>query len=353
MIVILTVQAVHAESENYEFEPSDLTDALDGEAKNCLPDSYDNETLLKAGADMFILSIRYFIKSFFENVLLLSGIVIIAAIVSKIGESLSFRYASDIIVIAQILPVALSSYHVISALFDSMNEYISQINGLLSSYGVVMSEVYLLGGNISSAAVSSAWLGFALELSRNVCMSALIPLIKICFSVTLASSVSQSVNLQAIARFMRNIYVTASVLFMTVITVIMNFQITVASSQDSIAMRSMRYAASNSIPIIGSLFSESLKTLSTGISLTKSYSGLVCVTCLLAVSALPAAKVFASKYTFSLSASFAEFLDVPSAVNILSDCGKLLNYMIGIIVITDVYFIYFVTVFTKSVSAIG
>ena len=342
MIVILTVQAVHAESENYEFEPSDLTDALDGEAKNCLPDSYDNETLLKAGADMFILSIRYFIKSFFENVLLLSGIVIIAAIVSKIGESLSFRYASDIIVIAQILPVALSSYHVISALFDSMNEYISQINGLLSSYGVVMSEVYLLGGNISSAAVSSAWLGFALELSRNVCMSALIPLIKICFSVTLASSVSQSVNLQAIARFMRNIYVTASVLFMTVITVIMNFQITVASSQDSIAMRSMRYAASNSIPIIGSLFSESLKTL-----------GLVCVTCLLAVSALPAAKVFASKYTFSLSASFAEFLDVPSAVNILSDCGKLLNYMIGIIVITDVYFIYFVTVFTKSVSAIG
>ena len=353
IFLIAGVQAVYADGEDYGFEIDDITDTVGEDASEYLPESFDKGSILQAGLDMFASGVQEFLKSFASNVLMISGIVMLAAIVSKIGESLSFKYASDIVSLAQILPIALISFNVIDSLFKMISAYVEQINSLMTSYGLIMTEVYLLGGNVSTAAVSSAWLAFALDISRKICIGALIPLLKISFAVTLASSVSQSVNLRAIADFIRNIYVTSSVFFMTVITVIMGFQSTVAASEDSVALRSMRFAASNSVPVIGSLLSESMRTLTSGIAYTKSYSGLICIVCLIAVSFAPLVQVFAAKYTFSLSASFAKFLSVPIAVDILDNCGKLMNYMIGIVVITDVYFIYFITVFIKSATAIG
>ena len=353
ILLFFAVLPVNADEESFLFDPGALTGTLDEESRELLPQDMTSGGVADAGADMFYALTSSLIKSFAKDALLLCGIILIASALSRIGESLSLKYSSDIFALSQVLLIALTAYNMIDKVFDSCVGFTEHINALMSSYGVIMGELYLLGGNISGAASGSAWLALALEFSRKVCISTLIPLIKICFSVSVASSVSQSVNLRAISKFVRNLYTTCTVLFMTVITIIMSFQTTLSASKDSAAIKSVRFAASNSIPIIGSLVGESLRTLSSGISVMKSVSGLVCMLCMAALSVAPLTLLFSLKYSFSLSASFAGFLNSDQASAILSDCGNIINYLIGTVVITDIYFIYFISVFIKSASAVS
>ena len=336
----------------YEIDPEILTDSIDENSRGLLPDDFGNIDI----SDSVFITLRSILgqimKGFVSSSLTLIGIVITAAIITKAAEALSFKYSSEILTLAQVLLISLYSFGFIDRSLNMMTDYVEQINSLMTSYGAVMAEIYLLGGNITTAAVSSAWLAFALEISRRICIGALIPIIKICFALTLAASVSSESGFQAISSLVRKLYVTSSVLFMTVITVIMSFQTTLGASEDSVAMRGIKFAASNSIPIIGGLVSDSMRNLTAGISYMKNYSGIVCVICLLAVSAAPLTYIFAAKFAMSFASVISDLLGVKNSKVIFDECCTMLNYMLAMVVITDIYFIYFVTVFMKSVCAL-
>lgn len=347
-------QAVFADGDDYKADPDEIISSIDKESAKLIDrDALKNENFSDIGLGLVNSFISSMFEAFLENVLSLAAVIMVCCVISKIAETVRIKYIPEVLALSQAFLISAVSYGFLDGVLSQTQEYVTQTSSLMSSYGLIMSEIYLLGGNISRAAVSSAWLAFALEVSRRLCMGTLIPMIKICFCATLASFVSPSVNLRAIANFMRNIYVSVSVFFMTVLTVIMSFQSTLAGANDSIALRSVKFAASNTIPIIGGLVSESMRTLSSGISLMKSYSGTVCIICIIAVSVMPLAYVFGVKYAFSLGAGLADFVGASAVKGFLSDCGKLINYMIGLIVITDIYYIYFVSVFITSAGAIG
>lgn len=354
IFLMLSGHAVFAESNSYEVDPEDIISTLDKESEKLI----DKEALKEENfSEIGVSFVSYFISSavniFFKNFIRLAGVILICCVVSKISETVKIRLLPEFLSLAQVFLISLITYSLLEEVFLQVEEYVTSISSLMSAYGLIMSEIYLFGGNVSRAAVSSAWLAFALEISRKISLGTLIPIIRICFSVTLAASVSPSVNLRAIANFIRNIYVSVSVFFMSVLTVIMSFQSTLAGANDSIALRSVKFAASNTIPIIGGLVSESMRTLSSGISLMKSYSGTICIICLIAISIIPLSYVFGIKYTLSLGETFSDFIGVSAVKGFLADCGKLVNYMIGLVVMTDIYYIYFVSVFIKSAGALG
>lgn len=353
-LLLIPGQAVQAEENNYEVYPDDIISSIDKDSADLIDEeAVEDQNFSEIGLSLVSYFISSALKVFLRNFLRLAGVILICCVISKISETVKVKHVPEILALSQVFLISAVTYSLLEGVFAQAEEYIAQTNSLMTAYGVIMSEIYLLGGNISQAAVSSAWLAFALEVSRRLCLGTLIPIIRICFSATLAASVSTSVNLRAVANFMRNMYVSVSVFFMTVLTVIMSFQSTLAGANDSIALRSVKFAASNTIPIIGGLVSESMRTLSSGVTLMKSYSGTICIICLIAVSIIPLAHVFGVKYTLSLGETFSDYIGVSTVKGFLSDCGKLINYMIGLIVITDIYFIYFVSVFIKSTGAIG
>ena len=355
LIVVLGQVCVYAygESPVYKTDPEILTESIDEDSRKLLPDDFDDIDISAVAFDAAGTVTRQITKGFITSSLTLIGIVISAAVIAKAADALSYKYSSGILTLTQVLLVSLYAFAYIDRSFIMITDYIGQVNSLMTSYGAVMTEIYLLGGNVTSAAVSSAWLTAVLEISRRICIGMLIPVLKICFALALAASVSSEQGFRSISSLIRKLFVSLTVLFMTVITIIMSFQTTLGSSEDSVALRGIKFAASNSIPIIGGLVSDSMKNLTAGISYMKSYSGIVCVACLLAVSAAPVAYIFAVKFGTALASVISDMLGVKNAKEILDDCGTLLNYLLAAVIITDIYFIYFVTVFVKSVCALG
>ena len=335
-----------SEGEDFKSSVNDIISSLDKENKEMV----DSEKIFDGRfADIGIGAISKFIehavKSFLKNTFKLCGAVVIACLVEKIGELSSGKLSAEIMKLLQMFFITVICYTLVNTLFGALGDFCASLDSLMSSYGVVMGEIFLYGGELTIASTSSAWLAFSLEISRKLSLKGLLPLLKICYCISIASSVTSSDNLKSVSDFIKHIFVTLSVLFMTVLTTIMSFQTVLASATDTVALRGVKFVASNTVPIIGGLVSESLRTLTSAVSLMKSQSGIVCIICLIVCALPPLATVFGIKYSFVFANSFASFIGADTAKGVLSDLSKLINYLIGIIVITTLYFVYFVFLF--------
>ena len=364
LILLLTIwfifgQVVYAdivgEKEN---EIDEMIDGISGVLGDEYKDAVDIEKLENGeyspqAKNLISSLINLLFGSFTENVIKLCGAILLSCLLSRIAELSEGRVLSQTLKTIQIFFVSVVCYSLVNSLFEAVENYIRDLDSLMTAYSGVLSEILLFGGNLSLSAVSASILAFTLEIIRKLTLTVLLPIIKICFSVSIASAVTLSDKMKYISDFFKKLFTTLCVSFMTVLTVIMSFQSVIASAADTVAMRSVKFAAANTVPIIGGLVSESLRTLGSAASLFKSKAGIVGILCLLAVTVIPVARLLGVKYCFSFGEAFSSFIGGDVSKTVLNDCSQLINYLIGTVVITTVYFSYFIFLFANLTGAIS
>ncbi len=365
IFLIVFSTAVSAKNEsNSENAPNigDITDSLPKEIQDALPNGIDTvmDTPEKI-SELFSVEYIFDLSSSLLKIALSSAlrtfafvvtVVLISSLVSNIGNSFSESgQGVRIWTLTSSLCIAFCVYTLVGSHLKSVVEFSKNTVTFVRAQALAMGSVALSAGEISSAGINSAWCFFLTGSVEELCDKLLVPIMQISFCATLTHSVTSGVNIGRFIQTVRNTFTSVLVFLMTVISVIFSFQSVIAHSSDSVAMRSVRYAISHSVPIIGGLVSDSARTLASSLGLMKNALGFFGVAVILVLSLYPLVGLFASKLALQMSSSFAFLINDDSSVSFIDESVKMLNFLIAVSIILSVAFIFCVSVFALIPAA--
>ena len=129
-------------------------------------------------------------------------------------------------------------------------------------------------------------------------------------------------------------------------------QTVIASAGDGMLMRTARYAASGSIPLVGGAVSGALSTLAAGLSYAKGVIGGGSVAALVGIVSAPLVLLFAYRFVLSLTVSFLDFIGAGGGVRCFKAMLGALDALIAILSMSIIVYIFEIIVFIKSGVAI-
>ncbi len=346
------------QSDSLDDVQSDLWESIPEEVRPLLPEGIENgdgESLARMIDGDYIMGlIGYFLRDAWGQALklfaLLLSVVLLGTLAERLGELMGGEHTKIFSWIFTLCAGVLIFSHLI-ALWKLVQGVLESINSFMTTLATLLSLLYLAGGNSITAAVHMGWLSWMLMLAEKLSYILLLPVLEISFSGTLISGIAGSMNLRPFVKSMQKFTVTLITLIMTVLSVIMTFQTSLAAAADSVAMRAMKFAAAGSVPIIGGMVSESLRTLTSGISALKGMVGTVGVTVVILLSLSPMLTLLFTKWALSIAGSISQAVGGETVPALIDDASKLVGYFMAILAIFDLFFIYSLSIFVRTAVA--
>ena len=284
---------------------------------------------------------------------LICGILVLSALSRTVQSSFSsegigksFSFCSSLVIFLSLLAVG---YHNIA----SVTAYLSNLNTMAASSLPLLGALYALGGNVSAAVASSAGLSIFMTLLEEAVGKTILPFCGICLAFSSITALEPEVRLGSLVTALKKNYTTALTFLMMLLLTMLGAQTTLASRADSLAMRSVKFAAGNLIPIVGGSVSELLRTVSSGIGYLRGTIGLCGILLLLLLLLPTLVELFLIRLTWQLSASVADLLGCTSEKKLLDEFASLGGYLIAAISICSSVLLLAFTLLTHCASAIG
>lgn len=335
---------------------SDLWASIPDSIRNLLPENTDSDSIVTAvNVDYLQKLLMGLIRNGASQALtffcLLLALVLLSTLSERIGSALSPGSGAIYGWIAT-LCMGILLYRTLFGLLSDVRSCLDEINAFMTSMGTVLSALYLAGGNALASGVQMGWLALLLTLTEKLSYYLLLPILEVSFSASLITTLTGNVNLRPFARSLRNLTTWLLTLCMTVLSVILSFQTALAAASDSLSMRAIKIATGY-VPIIGGMVSDSLRTLSTGLSAVKGTVGTVGVLVILLLSLTPLITLMLMRFALNLAGSVAEAVGNEHLSPLIADTASLMGYLMAMLALFDLLFIFCLSVFVKTTAALG
>ncbi|MCL2773836.1 MAG: stage III sporulation protein AE [Oscillospiraceae bacterium] len=274
----------------------------------------------------------------------------VVGIVKNLHESENF---SDILNFVLVICLAGVIFYNVRECFYTAQKFLEDIHGYMMTMIPVMASLSTISGNIATAAVNSAGLYVVLNVIDAIGANVILPVLQVCFALALAQNLTESantVNLSGISSYIRSVLNWIFIFIMTVLITILFFQNILASSADTVAARSVKFAVSSFVPVVGSIIGDASRTIIGSIQAVKSVTGIFGVLVIIVTLLPPLITVILNKLMLKLSGAFALILGMDKASNFLKEMNSLLDITLAIMISTAVVFIFNITIFIKTAA---
>ena len=170
---------------------------------------------------------------------------------------------------------------------------------------VLASAMTLTGCTATAAALSPA-ASLCASAIENVLVGVGLPLCDVSAAVAAAGNLSESFRLDRLSSLLINSIKWVIGIMMTAFIGILSVEGLLSATQDSTAMRSMRYIVENMLPIVGGEVSGATTALAGSAVLARSAVGVTGILLLFGACARPMAKLAASYFSMRLAAAVFE-----------------------------------------------
>lgn len=355
LLFLLSGFSVHADSElpTPESYVQIITDALPDEAKSQLP---NQEIAQKADASYLLSLSVSFLKQSLDSVYSYLAFFLAAILLSALAERVEDAFGKredGLASFVALLLISFEAFTIVYSLFEQVSEYAKRISAYMLTLTTVMGSVLFMGGGVMQSTQTGVSLSLTVSLLGSLCSFLLLPIIKISFAAAMTSSASKKINLNSLSAFVRGLFNFLIGLIATVSIVAITFQTMLAQAEDTLAARSIRFAASSSIPIVGNAVGDSVRTLGAAVSVIQKSVGTVGVVGLVILSLYPISVLFSAKISLGLSKTVAGLLNVKSAESLLSEISHLINMLMATVSVQSVLYIFIIALFTSSTIPIA
>lgn len=363
-LVIFTVLFIISVSVHcYAYESGEELDSLYSEIpeevlKYFPEDSYKNGSLSAEEIDTPFL-IRCAAKIMLSAVgpvlsdlALLCGTVILASVIHRISDSISSESLSVSCRYISVICVSLPLIHTVMRLWDEAAEALNRLSLFMSALLPIMGSLYAAGGNYTAAAANNAAMATAFTLIEAVCSYCLYPVLRICFGLSILTCVSSGINLSGISSFIRGVFTTGLSFLMVLFTLVMGYQNKLALSADNAASRTIKFAVSNLIPVVGGAAGEAMRAVVGGIGTVKSAAGFISVI-VIALIVLPIIiSLLMHRLALRAASVTAQILGCDKERGMIDEMYGMIGYALAIIAACSIMFIFNVTLLVKSTCAV-
>ncbi len=232
---------------------------------------------------------------------------------------------------------------------QSVNEAIKTVGNALSGTANFMlatlpvsTMLLSMCGAVSTSALQGFSLTFVLSAFSTLLYSHLFPLVRTLFCFSFLEGAGGGF-LSGISKLIQKTVKTLCIFFFLLATTLIAIRHALSAAADSVAMRSVRFAAGTFIPVVGSALGEQSRVLFASLYLIKNKSGVIFLSVLLFLLIRPILFLYFRKLVFSLSAATAQILGVDSLKKFFQSIAQIMDLMQALVLTQGCYLIFCVT----------
>ena len=336
--------SVHASADAADdimqsIDMSGIYEALGEDAENIgtleqIEESFGVHTILSYAVKL-ILRLA---KPLLADTAVIFSYIAAAAVIKKLCsefDAQGMKYASKL---CTVLVISAAAVGIISADFEEARELLLRIRAYYSAVVPVMSTLYIVGANVSAAAASAAASDFVLSAVGILAESVVLPAMRLCLALCIAGAVSDDVSFSPISDFVKNACSKLIAYSMMLVNSGMLLSCKLASAADGTLVRSLKFASSSFIPVIGAAVSEATSTVLGSVSAVRTSFGAFGVIALLYLLLPTLIRIAVHKGVLGLAASFAKALGCDAESSLLSSVSGIYAVALSALIATAVCF---------------
>ncbi|MBQ3076020.1 MAG: hypothetical protein IJC26_08115 [Clostridia bacterium] len=301
------------------------------------------QKILKGILSLFSIGIRSGIGLFAK----LCALLLFSAIFRAVKKSFGFNGGENALDFLMLLSLSLICFSSLQDALALASSALRSIHAFFLASLPITTVLLTLSGAPSSAATMAASMNFALSAVSTVISDYLAPLLNTLFAFSAANGILDG-GLSSLLSFLKKNIKILCILFFTLITASLAIQNALATAADSVAMRSVRFAAGNFIPVVGSLVGESSKTLAAAFSSVKAKCGILCLLVLLYVLLRPILFIAVQKIFLGFAGAVSEIVGETSTQGFLKTLSELLDLLMALLICQSCYLIFYITLFLTN-----
>jgi len=358
--------ALAVESGEIADELADLYAAIPPEVAELLPPDFFSadplamgESVREASGVSAILSVigRLTGLAIAENLALLAklcGILVLAAVLRALVTGGETAIALERTVsLCTGLALAVVTVALQAERFRAITGFFDVMQGVATALIPLMGALYAMGGNVSAAVANHAVLSAFLSILQTLCAGTVVPVAALCICLALTEAVSGNLSLRALGVLIKRTYTWGLSLLMLLLCGVLGIQTTLAKGSDTIALRTVRFAAGSFLPVVGGSLSEALRTVSGSVQYLRTVVGTGAILILLFAFLPVFLSVMLNRITFLLSGTVARLLGCEREEKLLAELGSVYGYFLAVIASLFVMTVFALTLFAHCATAVG
>lgn len=332
---------------------SNITDDFNIDTAGVVPD-FDPDKLIEEiskgnlkidGVSIINKLIGLFAKEVNNNISIIIKVIIIAiicAVLKSLHDNLSNHIAESAFFICYLIMVSLvivgfkEALSIGQATINSMTAFMQAIVPMM--IGMMISV-----GNITSASTMHPLLIISLQIISTTISSIMIPVVMLTAVFSIAGNISNKVQISKLGILIRSVSVWIMGIFLTLFVGIVTLESNLAGTIDGVAGKTMKFAFSKSIPIVGQTLSDSVETVLGCSMVIKNSFGVVGIIIIGAIIMVPVIKILAIILTYKFAAVIVQPVADPRISKCLDELGGSLILLFAIMVSIGFMFIVSIT----------
>lgn len=284
----------------------------------------------------------------FSSVLTVLGILIVAAVLATVRDSISGEAVKNVLTYVCSLCICGAAYGLIGSLMSMVSEFTLRMGEFLRYVMPTLGVLMASEGSVTMSGVGCAVVYGAVALLEKITEGFVFPMIKVCFCISVGAVALGNDSLSGIAQTVKRIVTSVMALVMIAFSCVLTFQSIVAKSADSVLFKGVKFAIANIIPVVGSAIGDALTTVKGSIAVIKSAVGTVGAIAVLLIFLFPFCTLWANKVAFELLSSAAGLLGLSREGKFLSEMSSVTGLMMAVISSSTIFFVVAMAVFASA-----
>ncbi len=286
----------------------------------------------------------------FKEVLANSGLLgklLILSVLAALLINLQTAFSSDIAKISYLAcflalcAIALGSFKIVLSIGqNTVENMVAFMIGMLPQMMVLVAGL----GNINSSVVLFPFLMTAATALANTIKNIVFPLIILSAILSVVNHVSETIKVERLANFMRQVAQISLGFFVTIFVGVVTLRALYASALDKVALRTTKFVTDNAIPIVGKMFSDTIEVAAGYVTMLKQGLGVFGVIIILGIIIFPLLKIVAIALIYKISATIVEPLGDVKTAAILETMSSHLFLMLAAVAAVALMFLIMIAI---------
>ena len=306
------------------FDDIDISDILSSAIKG----EIDNSTIYKKILSILGSEVQIGIKSLIS----ILAIIIIHSILKSISESLENDNISKLIYYVQYIAIVTIIMSNFSDIINLVRNTTNNLVGFMNTLIPVLISLMLYTGSIATTSVLEPVILFMINFIGNFIQNILIPMILIITSISIISKISDNLQVEKIAKFLKSSTIWFLGLILTIFVGVVSLEGTLSSSVDGITAKTAKTIVSSAVPVVGKILGDVIDSvLGCGVIL-KNAVGFVGVIIIIGICILPILKLSVLTISYKLVASLSSVIADEKIVKLLDQIADIFKILLAILV---------------------
>ena len=282
-------------------------------------------------------------------------IILVLALLSSILKSLENSFSSGSIskITTYIIFITMISLTLIG-FKDVLNICYKTIDNTIGLMQVIMpiliTFLTLMGFSITSTALNPIFLG-GVTLINIIFKKFMFTSITIAFAILIINNISQSIKLNKLSSFIKNINIVTIGAMFTIYLGLVSIQGIYVTSFDKFSVKTAKFAIGNFIPVVGGFVSDSVDILLSSSQLIKNVFGGIGLVLLVGICLVPIIKVLSVIIVYKVASIVIEPVGEEGMSSFLNDVSNLMVIMLSCVIAIMIMFFVTIAILT-SISAV-